>query len=78
MDTTENVLDLQENKMPIWLKSLIVTLVALGAAIGWVALLSIDGMSGWYYGSIGSLIVVLPVWAATYAVLRQKPQDRSS
>ena len=62
------------------LMALFITFAAVGITTGYVALLNIDGMSDFYYGSLLSLMIIVPVFLIIYLSLLNesaRPSDKS-
>lgn len=61
--------------MSTGLKSFLITIGIVGFATGWTALITIDGMPGWYYG-IGLVFPLLMLfWACIHAMLKRHEQE---
>ncbi len=55
--------------MKSWVKSLSIVVGGSVIAFSWAALLNIDGMSGWYYGTLLFIPFILVVWALVHSVV---------
>lgn len=55
--------------MNLHLKTFLITLGAVVITSSYVAAISIDGMPGWYYGTLLSMLIIVPSYVIIYISL---------
>ena len=57
------------------IKALLITIGVLGAIVGYVSLLSIDGMPTWYYASLCLLMPAAVIYAIAYVFITHRKNN---